>query len=55
MFCQEGEPERFDLAGAAVVRPELPGRLLPVFVLDAYEGLEPRLLQDLPPASSIAT
>ena len=30
-----------------VVRPELPGRLLPVFVLDAYEGLEPRLLQEL--------
>jgi glycosyltransferase involved in cell wall biosynthesis len=28
------------------VRPELPGRLLPVFVLDRYEGLEPRLLQD---------
>jgi glycosyltransferase involved in cell wall biosynthesis len=47
VFCQEREPERFDLAGASVVRPELPGRLLPVFVLDAYEGLEPRLLQDL--------
>ena len=26
--------------------PELPGGLLPVFVLDRYEGLEPRLLQD---------
>ena len=26
--------------------PELPGRLLPVFVLDEYEGLEARLLQD---------
>ncbi|MET0938858.1 MAG: glycosyltransferase, partial [Gaiellaceae bacterium] len=47
VFCQEPEPERFDLEGAVVVRPELPGRLLPVFVLDAYEGLEPRLLQDL--------
>ncbi len=47
VFCQEPEPERFDLAGATVVRPELPGRLLPVFVLDAYEGLEPRLLQEL--------
>ena len=47
VFCQEREPERFDLAGAIVVRPDLPGRVLPVFVLDAYEGLEPRLLQDL--------
>ena len=47
IFCQEAQPERFDLAGAAAVRPELPGRLLPVFVLDGYEGLEPRLLQDL--------
>ncbi len=47
VFCQEREPERFDLGGAEVVRPELPGRQLPVFVLDAYEGLEPRLLQDL--------
>jgi len=47
--CQEPEPERLDLAGAQVVRPELPGRLLPVFVLDRYEGLEPRLLQDLTP------
>src|SRR4029077_17018813 len=32
--------------GAGVVRPELPGGLLPVFVLDRYEGLEARLLQD---------
>ena len=47
VFSQESQPERFDLAGAALVRPELPGGLLPVFVLDAYEGLEPRLLQDL--------
>jgi glycosyltransferase involved in cell wall biosynthesis len=30
-----------------VVVPELPERLLPVFVLDDYEGLEARLLQDL--------
>jgi glycosyltransferase involved in cell wall biosynthesis len=46
VFCQDPEPERFDLAGAAVVRPEI-GRLLPVFVLDRYEGLEPILLQDM--------
>jgi glycosyltransferase involved in cell wall biosynthesis len=49
VFCQEPHPERFELAGAEVVRPEI-GRLLPVFVLDRYEGLEARLLQDLTPA-----
>ena len=47
VFCQEPDPGRFDLGGAEVVRPELPDGLLPVFVLDRYEGLEPRLLQDL--------
>src|SRR4051794_8457830 len=47
VFCQEPHPEQFDLAGAEVVRPELPERLLPVFVLDRYEGLEPRLVQEL--------
>ena len=46
VFCQEPEPERFDLGGAVVVRPEI-GRLLPVFVLDRYEGFEPVLLQDM--------
>jgi glycosyltransferase involved in cell wall biosynthesis len=47
VVCQDPHPDRFDLAGARVVRPELPDGLLPVFVLDRYEGLEPRLLQDL--------
>ena len=47
VVCQERAPEQYDLGGARVVVPELPGRLLPVFVLDRYEGLEPRLLQDL--------
>jgi len=46
IVCQERHPERYDLAGARVVVPELPGGLLPVFVLDEYEGLEARLLQD---------
>jgi glycosyltransferase involved in cell wall biosynthesis len=32
-----------------VVVPELPDRLLPVFVLDAYEGLDARLLRDFTP------
>ena len=49
VFCQEPEPGFVDLGGARVVRPDLPARLLPVFVLDRYEGLEPRLLQDLTP------
>ena len=46
VFCQEPHPERFDLAGAEVVRP-LIGGLLPVFVLDRYEGLEPILLHEM--------
>ena len=46
VVCQERHPERYDLGGAQVVVPELPERLLPVFVLDEYEGLEARLLQD---------
>src|SRR4249919_3995429 len=46
VVCQEPQPDDYDLAGARVVRPELPDGLLPVFVLDRYEGLEPRLLQD---------
>src|SRR5713101_7080611 len=46
VVCQERHPELYDVGGARVVRPELPGGLLPVFVLDRYEGLEARLLQD---------
>ena len=40
VLCQEPRPEQFDVGGAKVVRPDI-GRLLPVFVLDRYEGLEP--------------
>jgi glycosyltransferase involved in cell wall biosynthesis len=47
VFSQERRPEQFDLGGARVVRPELPEGVLPVFVLDRYEGLQPKLLQDL--------
>jgi glycosyltransferase involved in cell wall biosynthesis len=47
VICQDRHPEQYDLGGARVVVPELPGRLLPVFVLDEYEGLEVRLLPDL--------
>jgi glycosyltransferase involved in cell wall biosynthesis len=45
IVCQERHPERYDIGRAKVVVPELPGHLLPVFVLDAYEGLHPKLLQ----------
>ena len=37
VLCQELHPDRFDLGGATVVRPDVHG-LLPVFVLDRYEG-----------------
>ncbi|HEV2592935.1 MAG TPA: glycosyltransferase family 4 protein [Gaiellaceae bacterium] len=46
VVCQEREPEQYDLGGAAVVNPALPGGLLPVFVIDRYAGLSPKLLQD---------
>jgi glycosyltransferase involved in cell wall biosynthesis len=46
VFCQERHPELYDIGSAAVVRPEI-GGLLPVFVLDRYEGLQAKLLQDL--------
>lgn len=46
VFCQDPHPERFDLAGAHVVRPDICGPL-PVFVLDRYADAEPRLLQEL--------
>jgi glycosyltransferase involved in cell wall biosynthesis len=50
IVCQERHPEKYDFGGARIVVPELPDRLLPVFVLDEYEGLEARLLQDFTPA-----
>jgi glycosyltransferase involved in cell wall biosynthesis len=46
VFAQEPHPERVDLGEAAFVRPDA-GRLLPVFVLDRYEGLEARLLPEV--------
>ena len=45
VVCQEHHPERYDLGGAEVVRPDV-GGLLPVFVLDRYEGYDVKLLQD---------
>jgi glycosyltransferase involved in cell wall biosynthesis len=45
VICQEPHPERYGLDGARVFRPNI-GGILPVFVLDRYEGLEAKLLQD---------
>jgi glycosyltransferase involved in cell wall biosynthesis len=46
VLSQEPRPEEYDLGGARHVRPEI-GGILPVFVLDRYEGVEARLLPDL--------
>jgi glycosyltransferase involved in cell wall biosynthesis len=50
VVCQDRHAEDYDLGRARVVVPELPGGLLPTFVLDRYEGLEARLLVDFTPA-----
>jgi glycosyltransferase involved in cell wall biosynthesis len=49
VLSQEPNPDRFDLGGARTIRPDV-GGLLPVFVLDRYEGYEVKLLQDCSPA-----
>src|SRR5438045_1558277 len=48
VLSQEPRPEQYDLGDALHVRPEI-GGLLPVFVLDRYEGLDARPLPDLTP------
>ncbi|HZM18353.1 MAG TPA: glycosyltransferase, partial [Gaiellaceae bacterium] len=45
VVSQEANPELHDLDGAQTVRPDI-GGLLPVFVLDRYEGMQAKLLQD---------
>jgi len=45
VFSQEAEPERYDIGEATAVRPNV-GGLLPVFVLDRYEGYEVKRLQE---------
>lgn len=45
VFSQDPQPERYDLGGAATVRPDV-GGLLPVFVLDEYDGYEVKRVQD---------
>src|ERR671932_1464743 len=46
VLSQEPHPEVYDLGGAKTVRPDI-GGLLPVFVVDRYEDLEARRLQEL--------
>jgi glycosyltransferase involved in cell wall biosynthesis len=46
VFSQEPHPERLDLGGADTVRPDVHG-LLPVFVLDRYDGYRVERVQDL--------
>ena len=46
VLSQEPYPELYDLGGGRHVRPEI-GGILPVFVLDRYEGIEAKLLPDL--------
>jgi glycosyltransferase involved in cell wall biosynthesis len=45
VFSQEPQPGRFDLGGATTVRPDV-GGLLPVFVVDHYEGYRVERVQD---------
>jgi glycosyltransferase involved in cell wall biosynthesis len=45
VLSQEPGPERYDLGRATAARPEV-GGLLPVFVLDRYEGYDVRRVQD---------
>ncbi|MDO8732917.1 MAG: glycosyltransferase family 4 protein [Actinomycetota bacterium] len=45
VLSQDADPARFDLGGARAVRPPMDGDL-PVFVLDQYSDMTPRLLQD---------
>ncbi len=49
LFCQDPHPERYDLGGALVIRPDI-GPILPVFVVDRYEDIEARRVQDISPA-----
>jgi len=46
VVSQEREPEQYDLGRAQTVAVDLPGGLLPVFVMDRYAGLNPKFLQD---------
>ena len=45
VFSQDPHPEQYDLGGAATVRPDV-GGLLPVFVIDDYDGYRVQRVQD---------
>ena len=45
VLSQDAHAESYDLGGAATGRPDV-GGLLPVFVLDRYEGYDVKLVQD---------
>jgi glycosyltransferase involved in cell wall biosynthesis len=46
VVSQEREPELYDLGRAQTLAVDLPGGLLPVFVMDRYAGLVPKFVQD---------
>jgi glycosyltransferase involved in cell wall biosynthesis len=46
VVSQERQPELYDLGKAQTVAVDLPGGLLPVFVMDRYAGLNPKFVQD---------
>src|SRR5881227_2988566 len=46
VVSQDREPAQYDLGAARTAAVDLPGALLPVFVMDRYAGLEPKYLQD---------
>jgi glycosyltransferase involved in cell wall biosynthesis len=47
VFSQDPDPDRYDLGGAATVRPDV-GGLLPTFVIDEYPGYRVVKVQDVP-------
>jgi glycosyltransferase involved in cell wall biosynthesis len=53
VFSQEPRPEHYDLGSAETVRPDV-GGLLPVFVVDRYDGYRVELVQDCAPAELAA-
>ena len=54
VVCQERNPERFDLGGARVVRPELPAACCRCSSSTATRGSSARLLQDFTPRGARA-
>jgi glycosyltransferase involved in cell wall biosynthesis len=46
VVSQERAPEQYDIGSARTVAVDLPNGTLPVFVMDRYQGLNPKFLQD---------